>query len=57
MPPFAFDSSLYLSVSNLFDAKPPLSGYYSGTTSAGQSYEFSDDPTGRAFVIGFKVKG
>lgn len=51
------DSSLYLSVSNLFDAKPPLSGYYSGTTSAGQSYEFSDDPTGRAFVIGFKVKG
>jgi outer membrane receptor protein involved in Fe transport len=48
---------LYFSVSNLFDAKPPLSGYYSGTTSAGQSYEFSDDPTGRAFVIGFKVKG
>lgn len=51
------DSALYLSVTNLFDAKPPLSGYYSGTTSAGAAYEFSDDPTGRAFMVGFRVKG
>ncbi|WBQ15721.1 TonB-dependent receptor plug domain-containing protein [Sphingobium yanoikuyae] len=51
------DSALYFSVTNLFDAKPPLSGYYSGTTSAGASYEFSDDPTGRAFMIGFRIKG
>lgn len=51
------DSALYVSVTNLFDATPPLSGYYSGTTSAGQSYEFSDDPTGRAFVVGFRIKG
>ncbi len=51
------DGALYLSVTNLFDAKPPLSGYYSGTTSAGQSYEFSDDPTGRAFVVGFRIRG
>ena len=50
-------SSLYVSVTNLFDAKPPLSGYYSGTTSAGQAYEFSDDPTGRAFMVGFRIKG
>ena len=51
------NSAMYFSVTNLFDAAPPLSGYYSGTTSAGQSYEFSDDPTGRAFVIGFRIKG
>ena len=51
------DSQFYLSVTNLFDAKPPLSGYYSGSTSAGQSYEFSDDPTGRAFLVGFRIKG
>ncbi len=51
------DSALYVSVTNLFNAHPPLSGYYSGTTSAGQAYEFSDDPTGRAFVIGFRIKG
>ncbi|TCM15388.1 TonB-dependent receptor-like protein [Novosphingobium sp. PhB165] len=51
------NSSFYVSVSNLFNAKPPLSGYYSGTTSAGQSYEFSDDPTGRAFLVGFRIKG
>jgi outer membrane receptor protein involved in Fe transport len=51
------DSAFYLSVTNLFNAKPPLSGYYSGTTSAGASYEFSDDPTGRAFMIGFRIKG
>jgi outer membrane receptor protein involved in Fe transport len=51
------DSALYVSMTNVFNATPPLSGYYSGTTSAGQSYEFSDDPTGRAFVIGFRIKG
>jgi outer membrane receptor protein involved in Fe transport len=51
------DSQFYLSVTNLFDAKPPLSGYYSGSTSAGQSYEFSDDPTGRALLVGFRIKG
>ncbi|WP_093400125.1 TonB-dependent siderophore receptor [Sphingomonas sp. OK281] len=51
------DSALYLSVTNLFNATPPLSGYYSGTTSAGASFEFSDDPTGRAFVVGFRIKG
>jgi outer membrane receptor protein involved in Fe transport len=50
-------SQFYVSVTNLFDAKPPLSGYYSGTTSAGQSYEFSDDPTGRAFLVGFRITG
>ncbi len=50
-------STVYMSVTNLFNAKPPLSGYYSGTTSAGQAYEFSDDPTGRAFMVGFRVKG
>ncbi|AUN32644.1 TonB-dependent receptor plug domain-containing protein [Niveispirillum cyanobacteriorum] len=50
-------SSIYLSVTNVFDATPPLSGYYSGTTSAGQSFEFSDDPTGRAFLIGFRIRG
>ncbi|MDE1150892.1 MAG: TonB-dependent receptor [Azospirillaceae bacterium] len=51
------ESSIYFSVTNVFDATPPLSGYYSGTTSAGQAYEFSDDPTGRAFLIGFRIKG
>lgn len=51
------NSQFYVSVSNLFDAKPPLSGYYSGSTAAGQSYEFSDDPTGRAFLVGFRIKG
>jgi len=51
------DSAFYVSVSNLFNAKPPLSGYYSGQSSAGQSYSFSDDPTGRAFLVGFRVKG
>ena len=50
-------SQIYFSVTNLFNRNPPLSGYYSGTTSAGQSYEFSDDPTGRAFVVGFRLKG
>ena len=50
------NSAIYLSVTNLFDATPPLSGYYSGTTSAGQAYEFSDDPTGRAFLVGFRIK-
>jgi outer membrane receptor protein involved in Fe transport len=51
------DSQIYFSISNLFNKNPPLSGYYSGTTAAGQSYEFSDDPTGRAFVVGFRMKG
>ncbi|MHB8287245.1 MAG: TonB-dependent receptor domain-containing protein, partial [Caulobacteraceae bacterium] len=51
------DSSLYFSVTNLFDSNPPLSGYYSGTTSAGQAYEFSDDPVGRAFVFGIRIRG
>ena len=50
------DSAIYLSVTNVFNAKPPLSGYYSGTGSAGASYEYSDDPTGRAFLVGFRVK-
>jgi outer membrane receptor protein involved in Fe transport len=50
-------SSLYFSITNLFNATPPLSGYYSGTTSAGAAYEYSDDPTGRAFLIGFRIKG
>lgn len=50
------DSQLTFSVSNLFNATPPLSGYYSGTTAAGQAYEFSDDPTGRAFMVGFKIQ-
>jgi outer membrane receptor protein involved in Fe transport len=51
------NSQFYLSVTNLFDAKPPLSGYYSGSTAAGQSYEFSDDPEGRGFMIGFRIRG
>ena len=51
------DSQFTVSVTNLFNAKPPLSGYYSGSTAAGQSYEFSDDPTGRAFMVGFKIQG
>ncbi|MEE4451563.1 TonB-dependent receptor domain-containing protein [Novosphingobium resinovorum] len=51
------DSAFYVSVTNLFNAKPPLSGYYSGQSAAGQSFEFSDDPTGRAFLVGFRVKG
>ncbi|MHB8287046.1 MAG: TonB-dependent receptor domain-containing protein, partial [Caulobacteraceae bacterium] len=51
------DSVLYFSVTNLFDAHPPLEGYYSGSTSAGQAYAFSDDPVGRAFVIGIRIKG
>ena len=50
-------SSFYVSITNLFNATPPLSGYYSGTTSAGAAYEFSDDPTGRAFLVGFRIKG
>ena len=50
------NSQFYVSVTNLFDATPPLSGYYSGTTSAGQSYEYSDDPTGRAFLVGFRIR-
>jgi iron complex outermembrane receptor protein len=50
-------SSVYVSITNLFNATPPLSGYYSGTTSAGAAYEFSDDPTGRAFLVGFRIKG
>ena len=48
--------SLHFSVTNIFDTKPPLSGYYSGSTSAGQAYEFSDDPVGRAFYTGVRFK-
>lgn len=51
------DSAFYLSITNLFDAKPPVTGYYSGSGSAGSSYEFADDPQGRAFAFGFRVKG
>jgi iron complex outermembrane recepter protein len=51
------DSQLFVSVSNLFNANPPITGYYSGTTSAGAGYEFADDPTGRAFTIGLRIKG
>lgn len=51
------DSQVFFSVSNLFNANPPITGYYSGSTSAGASYEFTDDPTGRAFVFGVRIKG
>jgi outer membrane receptor protein involved in Fe transport len=53
----AKDAQIAFSVTNLFNATPPLSGYYSGTTSAGAAYEFSDDPTGRAFQMTVRVKG
>ena len=38
-------------------AAPPLNGYHSGSASAGAAHEFSDDPTGRAVVVGFRIKG
>lgn len=50
------DSSLFFSVTNLFDAHPPLEGYYSGASSAGAAYEYGDDPEGRGFVVGFRVR-
>ena len=50
------NTSAYFTVENLFDAHPPATGYYSGNSTAGASYEYSDNPVGRMFTIGFRVR-
>ncbi len=50
------DSSMYFTVENVFDKHPPATGYYSGNTSAGASYEYSDNPIGRMFTVGIRVR-
>ncbi|HUO21866.1 MAG TPA: TonB-dependent receptor [Caulobacteraceae bacterium] len=51
------DTQMFFNIDNLFNATPPLEGYYSGGTSAGAAYEFSDNPVGRAFMIGVRIRG
>ena len=41
---------------NLLDKDPPPSAYYGSGTSAGYYYEFVDDPVGRYFTLGFRMK-
>ena len=50
----AGDSQIFLTVQNLFNANPPPDGYYSSSTDAGYYYEFSDNPVGRYYTIGFR---
>ncbi len=49
-------SSAFFTVENLFDKHPPATGYYSGNTTAGASYEYSDNPIGRMFTVGIRVR-
>jgi outer membrane receptor protein involved in Fe transport len=50
------DSQVFLTVQNLFDKEPPPSSYYGSGTSAGYYYEFVDNPVGRYFTLGFRLK-
>jgi outer membrane receptor protein involved in Fe transport len=53
---FAGDTQIFLTVQNLFDKIPPPSAYYGSGTSAGYYYEFVDNPVGRYFTLGFRMK-
>jgi outer membrane receptor protein involved in Fe transport len=48
------DSQVFLTVQNLFNSNPPPDGYYSASTDAGYYYEFSDNPVGRYYTVGFR---
>ena len=50
------DTQVFLTVQNLFDKVPPPSAYYGSGTSAGYYYEFVDDPVGRYFTLGIRMK-
>ena len=50
------DSQIFLTVQNLLDKNPPPTAYYGSGTSAGYYYEFVDDPVGRYFTLGFRMK-
>ena len=50
------DSQIFLTVQNLLDKNPPPSAYYGSGTSAGYYYEFVDDPVGRYFTLGVRLK-
>lgn len=54
----AAESAFFVSVSNLFDAKPPVGGYTSNGTRAGlrDGYAVGDDVRGRYFTAGFRIK-
>ncbi|MFZ0499953.1 MAG: TonB-dependent receptor [Steroidobacteraceae bacterium] len=48
------DSQVFVTVQNLFNSNPPPDGYYSASTDAGYYYEFSDNPVGRYYTVGFR---
>ena len=50
------DTQVFFTVQNLLDKDPPPSAYYGSGTSAGYYYEFVDDPVGRYFTLGIRMK-
>lgn len=49
------DSQVFVTVQNLFNSNPPPDSYYSSSTEAGYYYEFSDNPIGRYYTVGFRL--
>ncbi len=51
-------AQLYLNVANLFDAEPPIGGFYGNGTRAGlrDGYAVGDDARGRYFTAGVRIK-
>lgn len=51
-------AEFYINVTNLFDSQPPAAAYYGNGTRAGlrDGFSLSDDPIGRAFLAGVRVK-
>ncbi|WP_395337473.1 TonB-dependent receptor [Novosphingobium sp. BL-8H] len=51
-------AEFFVNVTNLFDAKPPAAAYSGNGTRAGlrDGFALSDDPIGRAFLAGLRIK-
>lgn len=50
------DSHLFVTVENLFNTNPPPTSFYGQGSDAGYFYGFSDDPVGRYFTVGLRLR-
>ena len=52
------NAEIYFNVTNLFDAQPPIGAYSGNGTRAGlrDGFALSDDPVGRAYLAGVRLK-
>jgi len=56
--PVRFETELFLSIQNLFDATPPTGGFTGNGTRAGlrDGYAIGDNPLGRYLTIGLRAR-